>query len=169
MDPAAAIARLFAMDEQTWARHAHPGSVYSRMTVLPLLIAAVWSRVWVAGWIAAVLVAAVLIWVWINPRLFPAPRHTDNWASKVTFGERIWIEKGRAGVHPRHRRLPPLLNLVSGLAIIPLIYGLVVLGPLVTLLAGALSFFMKLWFADRMVWLYEDEARADPAYEAWRR
>ena len=169
MDIAAGISRLFRMDEATWARHAHPGSVYSRMTVLPLLIAAVWSRVWFDWRVALGLVAAVLVWTWLNPRLFPKPKHTDNWASKVTFGERVWIETGRRGVPARHRILPPALNIVSGLAVLPLIYALVVLDPLVTILAGALSFLSKLWFADRMVCLFEDVRSDEPRYEAWVR
>ena len=34
----ARIARLFAMDEATWARHANPWSVWTRFTALPLLL-----------------------------------------------------------------------------------------------------------------------------------
>ena len=43
------IANIFKMDESTWMRHANPWSVGTRFTVLPLLILAIWSRVWL-GW-----------------------------------------------------------------------------------------------------------------------
>ncbi len=32
------IAKLFAMDNETWLRHANPLSVWTRFTVLPILI-----------------------------------------------------------------------------------------------------------------------------------
>lgn len=44
------IAAAFNMSEDAWARHANPWSVWTRIaTALPLLILAVWSRVWL-GW-----------------------------------------------------------------------------------------------------------------------
>mgnify|MGYP000014381694 FL=1 len=39
-----AMQRLMRMDEESWKRHANPRSVYSRMTVLPLLTLALLSR-----------------------------------------------------------------------------------------------------------------------------
>ncbi len=44
------IARLFRMDDATWLRHANPWSVILRFTVLPLLILAFWSRLWLGWW-----------------------------------------------------------------------------------------------------------------------
>jgi hypothetical protein len=43
------IISIFRMGEDTWERHANPWSVWSRTTVLPVLILAAWSRVWI-GW-----------------------------------------------------------------------------------------------------------------------
>lgn len=40
-----AIAHTFSMSDAVWMRHAHPWSVWTRFTVLPLLIVAIWSRV----------------------------------------------------------------------------------------------------------------------------
>lgn len=44
------IANSFQMDDDTWARHANPWSVFTHPSVLPLLIVAVWSRVWIRWW-----------------------------------------------------------------------------------------------------------------------
>lgn len=55
------IASVFHMDEETWMRHANPWSVWTRTTALPLLILAVWSRVWI-GWWALLPIAAAVLW-----------------------------------------------------------------------------------------------------------
>ncbi len=67
------IVRVFAMNDEVWARHANPWSVWTRFTILPLLVAAIWSRQWI-GWWAALPSVALVIWTWLNPRLFPSPR-----------------------------------------------------------------------------------------------
>ena len=41
--------RMMAMDDAAWARHANPWSVYSRMSILPLMTLAIYSRVWLGG------------------------------------------------------------------------------------------------------------------------
>ncbi len=38
-----------------------------------------------------------------------------------------------------------------------------------TLLGMTLTFLGKLWFVDRMVWLYEDMRNATPEYRSWLR
>ena len=45
------IAKLFAMDNETWLRHANPLSVWTRFTVLPIFILSLWSRVWFGYWL----------------------------------------------------------------------------------------------------------------------
>ena len=56
-----------------------------------------------------------------------------------------------------------MLNALSGLSALVLVYGLVVLEPWPTVFGAVLSTVFKLWFIDRMVLLYEDMARDDPA------
>ncbi|MEM6467372.1 MAG: DUF6653 family protein, partial [Pseudomonadota bacterium] len=36
--------RLMSMSDEVWERHANPLSGWSRMTIPPLFVAAVWSR-----------------------------------------------------------------------------------------------------------------------------
>ena len=67
------LATAFAMSEDVWMHHANPWSVWTRFTVLPLLILAIWSRVWL-GWWAFVPMAAAVLWMWLNPRIFPKPQ-----------------------------------------------------------------------------------------------
>jgi hypothetical protein len=149
------------MDEDTWARHANPWSVWSRTTVLPVLILAAWSRVWIGEW-ALVPVAVGLLWTGLNPRLFGRPESMENWASKAVLGERVWINRDEEPVPQHHRLAPNLLNAVSGIGVLVVGWGVVRLAVWPTLFGAALVYAGKLWFLDRMVWLYEDVTGATP-------
>ena len=74
------IARLFGLKGEGWLRHANPVSVWTRFAVLPLLALAIWSREWI-GWWSLAAVALVLVFMLVNPLLFPPPRSTRHWAS----------------------------------------------------------------------------------------
>ena len=168
MDIFKAAERLMAMDDEAWARHANPWSAWTRFTVLPLFVLAVWSRVWL-GWWALLPVALVLVWNWLNPRFFAPPRSTDNWASKAVMGERIFLNRAEVPVPAHHARAAMVLTALSLPGMALLIYGLVVLDPLATVSGALLGVLPKVWFCDRMVWLYQDMKDADPRYVAWRR
>ncbi len=148
-------ARLMQMDDATWARHANPWSGWSRVSILPLLALAIWSRVWI-GWGAVVPVSAVLIWTWANPRLFPAPESTDNWMSRGVLGERLWLSAAKGGLPQHHLRVTRLLNAAAVLGICILGFGLIRLDAGSVLLGLAISMGAKLWFLDRMVWLHSE-------------
>ncbi len=160
------IANLFRMSDEVWQRHTNPRSVWSRTTALPLLVVAVWSRAW-WGWWSLVPVAIALFWIWVNPRLFPKPASTNNWASKAVLGERVWSDRDRVPVPQHHRRVPHILNLISGLGLPFLIWGLVAFHFWSVLLGVCLVNLGKFWFLDRMVWLYEDMKDATPEYGSW--
>nr|WP_247748311.1 DUF6653 family protein [Ruegeria sp. R13_0] len=76
--------------------------------------------------------------------------------SKGVLGERKWIARKTDPIPKRHSRMPHILAAASGLGLIPLTWGLWVLEPwpvvagLIAVMGG------KLWFLDRMVWLFED-------------
>ncbi|KIC09420.1 hypothetical protein RA19_15515 [Leisingera sp. ANG-M1] len=164
----AASEKLMRMDEAAWARHANPWSVYSRMTVLPLMTLAVWSRVWL-GWGALLPVALVLVWTWWNPRAFGPPASTVNWASRGTFGERVFLNRRHVPIPAHHARWAKGLAWVSGLGALPWLLGIWQLDPGFTLFGLAVMVGGKLWFVDRMVWLYQDMNDRHPAYAAWTR
>jgi hypothetical protein len=152
------------MDDDTWARHANPWSVWSRTTVLPALILAAWSRVWL-GWWALVPGVVGLLWTWLNPRLFGRPESMDNWASKAVLGERVWMNRDEEPVPAHHRWAPNILNVISAAGTLFVVWGVVQLAVWPTLFGAALVYAGKLWFLDRMVWLYEDTKHARP--EDW--
>jgi Family of unknown function (DUF6653) len=160
--------RFMAMDEAAWARHANPLSVYSRFSILPLMSLAIWSRVSI-GWWAVAGVALVVLWTWWNPRAFGPPASTRGWASRGTFGERVFLNRKSLPVPHHHVVWAKLLTGVSVVGIVPWIYGLWALDLSAVLLGLALIIGGKTWFVDRMVWLYQDMKDQDPTYASWLR
>jgi len=154
-----------AMDDATWRRHANPWSVWTRATVLPLVIVAVWSRVWLGRWSLAA-VAVSVVWMWLNPRVFAAPRSTDNWASRGVLGERVWLNRGKVPVPRHHRTAPHVLNAITAIGSVFVVWGLIRLAFWPTLLGAALIYCGKLWFLDRMAWLFRDLQDAEE-YRGW--
>ena len=108
--------------------------------------------------------AIALLWTGLNPRLFGKPTALDTWASKCVLGERLWINRDETPVPERHRLVPSVLNAVSGIGLLVVIWGVVRLSVWPTLLGAVLVYAGKLWFLDRMVWLYEDMTGPSPAY-----
>ncbi len=160
------LATAFAMSEEVWMHHANPWSFWTRFTVLPLLILAIGSRVRL-GWWAFVPIAAAVLWMWLNPRIFPKPQSTKNWASKGVFGERVWLNRNQIPVPLHHRTLPNLLSVVSALGMVFVIWGVSAIAIWPTLLGASVVYLSKLWFIDRMVWLYEDMKNVEPEYRSW--
>jgi len=155
--------RAMSMDDAVWRRHANPWSGWTRMSALPLLALAIWSRVWL-GWGALIAVLLVLIWVWLNPRIFAPPGDLDNWMSKGVMGERIFLEH-RSEVPAHQRRAALILSLLSVPGLIVMAWGLWTYWWEGVVFGTVLSMLPKIWFVDRMVWIYEDwcrEGRAVP-------
>ena len=94
--------------------------------------------------------------MFLNPRLFPEPESTENWASKAVLGERVWKNRDEKPVPEIHRRVPHILNGVSAVGTVMLVWGVYRLHIWFTLTGLLVAFVGKLWFLDRMVWLYED-------------
>ncbi len=111
----ARIARIFRLDDRGWARHANPWSGWTRFaTCLPLLVVAVWSRVWIGPW-AVLSVALAFFWIWVNPRAFGPVADDGAWMARGVLGERLWSERRQRAVPERHRLTPhpdPALSFV---------------------------------------------------------
>lgn len=162
------VADAFKMDEKTWERHANPWSAWTRVPVLPLLCLAIWARIWI-GWWCIVPIIILLAWTWLNPRAFSRPASTSSWASRAVMGERVWLNRTEVPIPGHHALWAHILAWASAAGLPPLIYGLWVFDLPLVLLGLTLTIGPKLWFLDRMAWLYDDMARAHPKYAAWLR
>ncbi len=164
-----AISKMMLMSDATWIRHANPWSVWTRIiTCLPLLTVSLWSRAWIGEW-SFLPVLASLLWIWINPRIFPEPKSTNNWASQGVLGERVWLNRKRISIPKHHLTAASILLAVSAAGIFPYVYGVFLLSFWPTVSGGLLMYFGKLWYFDRMVWLYRDMKDEVPDYAKWSR
>jgi hypothetical protein len=159
--------KSMSMSDEVWSRHANPWSGWTRFATYPLFILAFWSREWLGIWFL-IPVAIVLAWAWINPRLFPKPKSTNNWMSKGVFGEKIYTErkKKQMQIPQNHITAAKTTTAISIIGLPVLIYGLVVLEVWPTLLGATIAILGKAWFVDRMAWLYEDMKHI-PEYAKW--
>jgi hypothetical protein len=160
------IAKAFSMSDEVWERHANPLSVWTRYSVLPVLVGAFWSRVWL-GWWSVFCVGAAFFWVWFNPRMFSKPKSTKNWASKSVLGERVWLNRKKVLVPEHHKVLPNILSGVASVGMVLCIYGVVRLHIWPTVFGIGLTYTGKSWFLDRMVRLYEEMKEIHPEYGKW--
>ncbi|UYQ73514.1 hypothetical protein OF122_07095 [Pelagibacterium flavum] len=152
------LERLMAMSATDWARHANPWSGWSRTSILPLLAIAGWSRLWI-GWWALLAVAAVLVWTWMNPRVFPPPSSIDNWMSQGVLGEHVWLQRPKHSQLLHHIPIIRALTIATATGTLVLFAGLVVLNLALTTTGLAIAMLSKLWLLDRMVWIYWENDR----------
>lgn len=164
MDIAKLSERLMGMDDATWARHANPWSGWTRITILPLLSLAIWSRIWL-GWGAVWPVLAVVVWTWVNPRLFGPPASNRAWMTKGVLGERVWLASGTSPIPSHHAQVGRSLNIATGIGALILAYGLWQLSLGWTTAGLVATMGAKLWFLDRMVWLLADTANGPQKIE----
>jgi hypothetical protein len=105
-------------------------------------------------------VGVVVVWTMLNPRVFPAPRSLDSWASRSVLGETVWSKRSETPIPARHRVAPMVLSLISAAGVPFLGWGLVVLNPWITAFGLAVQMAGKMWFLDRMALLYDDFSSA---------
>jgi Family of unknown function (DUF6653) len=109
----------------------------------------------------------VLLWVWFNPRVFTEPKSTNNWASKIVLGEWVWMNRKNVPVPKHHQSAPNILSAVGLISIPFFIWGLIALDIWPAVFGAIVAMLSKLWFADRMVWLYEEMKDTKPEYRNW--
>lgn len=134
------------LSEKTWERHANPWSGWTRVLSIPVLAVGLYlHNFWILG--------AVVVWVIINPVIFPKPKSVDSWMSKGVLGEQLYFKDGKKF----KKDLPTLLNILN----IPIFAAFLYFGwqqnVEAMVLAGILAMTIKFWFIDRMVRLQEDE------------
>ncbi|MEP2472291.1 DUF6653 family protein [Roseobacter sp.] len=155
MDVGRVSERLMGMQDEVWLRHANPWSVWSRvLTPLPSLALSIWGRASIGNgaWGAVVI---VLVWIWLNPRVFAQPKTFNSWSSQGVLGERVWL-RHRDKVAGHHKSVANALAIGSGLGLFPFAYGLLTYNPGLTCLGIVVISGGKMWFVDRMVWIWRD-------------
>jgi len=161
-------ARLMAMSDDAWARHANPWSGYTRFAGSVPTFVAIYSVHWI-GWWALAPIALIVAWTIINPRLFAPPQTADNWATRGVLGERAYLNRKAVPVPAEHVRFANLTTVFAMIFMAVAIYGFIV-GDFGAAFAGFFAAVLaKTWFVDRMAWLWADIREDHPTYQAWAR
>lgn len=161
------LSGVFGLKDENWMRHSNPASVWTRFSVLPLLVVSIWSRKWI-GRRFVVPLGLSIAWLFANPLFFKPPRSTKNWASKAVFGERIWVDQDRSELPDQFNSvMPNVASAYQAVGLAPLAYGLSKLkvGPTVggvLIVQGG-----KLWYLDRMVLLFDEMKTRSAEYARW--
>lgn len=134
------------LSEKTWARHSNPWSGWTRVLSMPALAVGLFlHNFWILG--------AVIIWLIINPIIFPKPKSVDNWMSKGVLGERLYFKDGKK----LKKDLPTLLNLVNIPVFLSFLYFAWQQELIAMILSGLLTIVIKFWFIDRMAHLIDQK------------
>lgn len=152
------IAKIFNLSWDNWQKHANPWSVWTRFATLPFLILAIWSHVWIC-WYSLIPIILLIIWLIINPTLFKKPKSFDSWASKAVLGERFFAERKTTPVPKYHNTPIMILTAIQTIWGITLMVGLWNTHMYLTIIWTIIIYLAKMWFLDRMVWIYEDMMR----------
>lgn len=159
--------RLLGMNSDVWRRHANGWSVWTRFATLPFLYLAVWSHT-IYGWTtAAGLTAIVVAWLWLNPRLFPAPKTFESWHARAVLGERVWLNRAAVPVPHDENRKALVFSALAGAGFFAGLWG-AISASLPLMIAGAVATYAgKLAFLSVMVQTYDLMRNAHPLYRSW--
>lgn len=157
MTALARVARTFRMTDEAWMRHANPWSVHTRFAAIPAMILAIWSRVWI-GWWALLPVVVVMVWLWLNPHVFPPVTTPRGWAATGIYGEKLWL-RNRSRIPPDYRAVLRWLTVVGATGFALLVWGLVQLLGWPTVFGATLIVLAQLWRIDRLGRLYDERER----------
>ncbi|MDJ0624246.1 MAG: hypothetical protein QNJ17_14865 [Desulfocapsaceae bacterium] len=145
---------LMTMNEEVWRRHANPWSGWTRVATFPFWFLAIWSWVWI-GWWALVPIILLSIWTWLNPRVFPPCQNDHAWITRGVLGERLFLNRRNVSIPAHHVKVAHLLTAMAGLFMVAAIIGFVTKNFWLALGGWLLTITFKMWFVDRMVWIYE--------------
>jgi len=161
------IAKAFNLTDENWMKHSNPASVWTRYSVLPIIVLSFWSRIWIDWW--CLLPGAIsILWMIFNPILFKKPNSTKNWASKAVLGERVYLNRDKVKIPAKHDiPLHGLLNGISSIGLILAVWSTIYYSIWGAVLGVSLAYIGKSWFLDRMVWLYEDMKDDNETYKSW--
>ncbi|OUR95490.1 hypothetical protein A9Q84_16795 [Halobacteriovorax marinus] len=149
------LQKIFYMTDEVWDKHSNPWSVWTRFATLPFVIAAFWSIHYV-GKFSVIPIFTSIVWLWLNPRLFSKPTFQTSWASKAVLGEKVWINEDSDKFKAKHSLVLKFTTLISFSGLANLVWGVVNQDIHMTILGTIILYIGKMWFLDRMVWIYDD-------------
>jgi len=150
------IETAMGMDDDRWRRHANLWSVWTRLAAVAAAAIAIYARGAIGGWWTLGACALIVVWLWLNTRVFPPVEDDRRWESQAIFGEVLWLERADHDLPDHHLRWTRRIVTGSVIALVPMVYGLVVFDPWATAFGATGVIVGQLWFLDRLAWLYAD-------------
>lgn len=150
-------AQRAGMTDEAWRRHANPWSVWTRFAAIPLMLAAIWSRVWI-GWWAVVPVVVVIAWLAWNPHAFRPIDEPVAWSSRGIYGERLWLQD-RSQMPAGFAVVQRIWVVGAGCGAVLVAWGLSALALWPTVFGAVLLSYGQLWRIDRLGIFYDEVTR----------
>lgn len=150
-----AIERVMGMTDELWLRHANPWSVWTRIACVPAFALATWSRDWI-GAFSLIPVALVVVFLWLNTRIFGPATDLDRWETRAILGEKIWLNRRRVPISQTQQRATALALTGSVAGILPAGLGLIWLDVGLTLLGVVVIVCGQIWFLTLLARLYDE-------------
>ena len=160
--------KLMSMSPDVWARHANPLSVYTRIAGGTAVFFALWSPFWL-GWWSVLAIGLAGLWIWLNPRLFPPPSDTRSWAARGVLGERAFLRRAVVAIPSEHARMGHISTGIAGIFLVITAVAFYRENFWFAFTAWHAATLAKVWFVDRMAWLWDDMKDANDLYRAWDR
>ena len=151
---------MAVMKEKTWERHANPISGFTRIITYPFVYIPLWFLAEfledpLTHWYVAVLGILVIIWFAVNPRLFKKPANFHHYMSRGVLGEKLWTEDRKKDT------FATTLSVLTAPFFFISLYTSYLQFFWETMFFATVPFLLKLWFIDRMVFLYDHEKSQD--------
>lgn len=85
------------------------------------------------------------------------------------MGEHVWDARKTIPIPPQHAKMVALLNSFLGIGFIPFAMGFYQLDVWMVITSTATTATVKLWFLDRLAWLFDDMNETHITYGKWLR
>src|SRR5262249_21314684 len=108
-------------------------------------------------------IAAVIAWLWLNPRIFAPVEKPTSWSAKGIYGEKLWLMK-RERIPAGHRAVQRLLMGIGGVGLGALAFAVVMLEVWPTVFGASLIVVGQLWSIDRFGLLFDEQNSDNPSH-----
>lgn len=165
-DVIASAEKTMGMTPDAWARHGNPKSVFSRIVGGTAVFFALWTPFWIGWWSVAPIMLAGF-WVWLNPRLFRPPEHAEAWATRGVLGERAFLNRKEVAVPREFERVAWIATAIAIVFLVSAAHAFWQRDFWYAFVAWHAATLAKLWYCDRMVWLWDIMKERSDAYRRW--
>lgn len=152
---------------QTLYHASTAATVMTRLIAGPVLVLAIWSRVWLSPPLVLLACVAAVVLLWVPARLLPNLKGRFLWADRAAYGERIWINRLAIPVPLEENHTAMVLSLTSTVGFLVALIGAFFADPWLCgsgLLVGTAT---KLVYLHRMTRLYALMRHKHALYRFW--